>query len=681
MKKENNDYSLVACSCKKNNCLHFNELKVLLPEQPIVDEDDIDEYTYAYLGYDMFGVYCESDNSYSVIKSTPAQVKCLTCLSSVKTCKHVRSFYGHGGDKCEEFRTVSGGTIFESISTSTIPYRFEEPCDKETFSSYVKHEKKYPIELIPAFDETKKCSDHGNIYDKDSTVYMGQAQIHLQYSSTKVPIYYRPAVRCKCKQYYDGRSDLLLNVDNIHIFPYIWLLDILHNTQSNNFTLYGAITSVNYTRAVGSEDILTDHVYKKLRIAYNCFVRRLEFDYPSLYQCDKCGPNPKRVGMDDLVMGGRKDLLPDIHDSELPTVVVQGSKIDQQVFVRNEKVRHLLNQYAAVGSRPRYKQNVEPLSDEDFTNLCDSLASNPSLKSIVIAAGNPCPESLRKLIGELSTPSPLSGIIQIAGNNEVLDIITQAMTARGPSFETIITDNRELLLKSCPILIDFLEAQEISVNLKNDLIRDLLIKLTDALLVRTPGPECYGPINNSMAKLAAYPNNGLIRGLANYDADKTKDTNGCSKHPKRNSALNPGMFFIFCPHGICLGFQVMVNKESPRVPFEMLMTRFPVLPTEIIYDNGCNLHRYALKREPQRFAKTRFMVYRFHNKNHVACSLGYDMDEYQADPSIATFNSQVCEIANRDLCRLSTAFSAMGPENVIQHTKVFIAIRNWYKKL
>ena len=79
----------------------------MLPEQPIVDEDDIDEYTYAYLGYDMFGVYCESDNSYSVIKSTPAQVKCLTCLSSVKTCKRVRSFYGHGGDKCEEFRTES----------------------------------------------------------------------------------------------------------------------------------------------------------------------------------------------------------------------------------------------------------------------------------------------------------------------------------------------------------------------------------------------------------------------------------------------------------------------------------------------------------------------------------------------------------------------------------------------
>ena len=181
-----------------------------------------------------------------------------------------------------------------------------------------------------------------------------------------MPIYFRPAVRCECKQYYDGRSDLLLNVDNIHIFPYIWLLDILHNTQSNNFTLYGAITSVNYTRAVGSEDILTKNVYQKLRIAYNCFVRRLEFDYPSLYQCDKCGPNPKRVGMDGLVMGGRKDLLPDIHDSELPTVVVQGSKIDQQVFVRNEKVRHLLNQYAAVGSRPRYKQNVEPLSDEDF---------------------------------------------------------------------------------------------------------------------------------------------------------------------------------------------------------------------------------------------------------------------------------------------------------------------------
>ena len=56
------------------------------------------------------------------------------------------------------------------------------------------------------------------------------------------------------------------------------------------------------------------------------------------------------------------------------------------------------------------------------------------------------------------------------------------------------------------------------------------------------------------------------------------------------------------------------------------------------------------------------------------------MDQYLTDNNIATSNSQVCEQANRDLRQLSSAFSSMGPENIIQHTKVFLAIRNKYKK-
>ena len=57
---------------------------------------------------------------------------------------------------------------------------------------------------------------------------------------------------------------------------------------------------------------------------------------------------------------------------------------------------------------------------------------------------------------------------------------------------------------------------------------------------------------------------------------------------------------------------VMDSVESPRIPFELFVRRFTKVPRIIIYDNACKLHLYALKREPVRFSKTKFLVDRLH---------------------------------------------------------------------
>ena len=117
----------------------------------------------------------------------------------------------------------------------------------------------------------------------------------------------------------------------------------------------------------------------------------------------------------------------------------------------------------------------------------------------------------------------------------------------------------------------------------------------------------------------------------------------------------PGLFTMFCRHGICLGFQVMDSAESPRTVFDILVRRFPKIPSLIIYDNACKLHLFALKREPARFQQTRFMVDRLHyRKGHVGCTLGYSMDSYSSNPYIKSINSQANEQANAALRRLAT---------------------------
>ena len=159
---------------------------------------------------------------------------------------------------------------------------------------------------------------------------------------------------------------------------------------------------------------------------------------------------------------------------------------------------------------------------------------------------------------------------------------------------------------------------------------------------------------------------------------RVNTTEVCRKESQSHKSLSAGLFTMFCPHGICMGFQLMDCVESPRTPFDILLRRFRKMPGLIIYDNSCKLHLYALKREPRRFIDTRFMVDRMHYKNHTSCTEGYSMDTYK-DIKIEEINSQTNEQANAQLRHLSTQAAYMTPSNLIFHVAVFFAIRNMDK--
>ena len=42
------------------------------------------------------------------------------------------------------------------------------------------------------------------------------------------------------------------------------------------------------------------------------------------------------------------------------------------------------------------------------------------------------------------------------------------------------------------------------------------------------------------------------------------------------------------------------------------------MPEVIIYNNACNLHEYALNRNPRLFQRTQFVIDRFHRDNHTS---------------------------------------------------------------
>ena len=184
-------------------------------------------------------------------------------------------------------------------------------------------------------------------------------------------------------------------------------------------------------------------------------------------------------------------------------------------------------------------------------------------------------------------------------------------------------------------------------------------------------------------KLSFFPNLPKIRGTHCYSADQRskglEDIDACRKYSWNHPTLTPGIFTIYCPHGVCCGFEVMEQHESPRHPFEIFLSRFETPPTTIIYDNSCKLHQYTLNREPTHFKDTRFFVDRFHWRGHIGGSSGYSMDKY-AMQSIGSINSQVNEQANAGLQRIKGQLAYMKPDNFMFHVKLFLAITNMDKK-
>jgi hypothetical protein len=140
----------------------------------------------------------------------------------------------------------------------------------------------------------------------------------------------------------------------------------------------------------------------------------------------------------------------------------------------------------------------------------------------------------------------------------------------------------------------------------------------------------------------------ILRGLPPWAADTArKDTDTqCTKAQLRHNGLTPGLFLIFCAHGICLGFMLMPQCEGPSMLFKLLFTRFRhgmqhfipfqsngklsciaeniysllllAGPKRIVYDNCCNLMRYCLRRAPRFFSETQFLIDRLHIFNHTA---------------------------------------------------------------
>ncbi|KAI9189995.1 hypothetical protein H9P43_001428 [Blastocladiella emersonii ATCC 22665] len=154
-----------------------------------------------------------------------------------------------------------------------------------------------------------------------------------------------------------------------------------------------------------------------------------------------------------------------------------------------------------------------------------------------------------------------------------------------------------------------------------------------------------------------FPYREVVRQLVEYmkpnsskPPDEDDDAVSCTKHTRGARKLAPGvvLFSCLCCRK-CIGFQVLSNKESPRVVYQTLLTRFEKMPQYVIYDNACNALEYCLNRNPAAFKDTIFAVDAFHMPNHSACAPSFNIKSFQ---DMHGAISVLHEIKNASIARL-----------------------------
>ncbi|XP_035659097.1 uncharacterized protein LOC118404183 [Branchiostoma floridae] len=434
--------------------------------------------------------------------------------------------------------------------------------------------------------------------------------------------------------------------------------------------------------------------YEKLRQAWNSWARRLVIDWEKVYTCSKCGPEPKIIVCDGTMLGFRKDFLPYLSTPEAagaqPEKLVTGSNHSRRVFITCAKSRDLLLRYSGNKRRGRGKFTGKlGISEEEMADLQGKLIQSgrsdvTDLLRRLQAEGHAtrAPPEYSTFLSEVARSTPVCGMIQMAGDKKAIRIMQ--MVAEGTIDLTSSRFHRysAYLFEKAPVLTDFLCSVTKAGHLPPD-ISALVLSLMTVLIqtfkeVEKPSPDCY-PAPPPTSTLSFFPSLPQLCGLPRYaveEASKSREKDSCRKESYGHHSLTPGLFTLFCPHGVCYGFTAMQSCESPRHPFEILRTRFPVAPRVVVYDNSCQLHKYAMNREPHFFQKTVFLVDRFHFKGHVGCSLGYCMDSYTAAVDIRSINSQVNEQANSSLIRIQPQLAYMTPSNFMFHVSLFLALKN-----
>ncbi len=366
-----------------------------------------------------------------------------------------------------------------------------------------------------------------------------------------------------------------------------------------------------------------------------------------------CGHDPKKLACDGTHLGvSAKQLkLPvSVTDSDVPTVCTPDHKRHDRLFIQNEEAREYILYLAQENPTPNLlygevhmpfhsinvMQAVEKWGKDSVTNMVMAFVHKELL-----------PPIMRPVLKLLCCSDKASIVSVFPYRYHVYFIECCEAFLHGSPTAKLLQRVRNVLPEAADLL-QSCEKEEgwllKGVTFVQDMVRiTVSIHFQDH---KPPPVDVQEGTYNPASGVAYYftEHGSQLRKLPTYDVghERKSDEDSCRKmYPKVSFGGFGYLFLYFCPHhGYCYGFHIVKGGEGRKDPFFAVTKYKETPPTDIFYDNACQLSEYSLNREPYFWREVRVWHDIFHSFSHKGCG---NVFRSRRVAGLSGINSEICE--------------------------------------
>jgi hypothetical protein len=564
---------------------------------------------------------------------------------------------------------------------------------------------------IPSVHGTCKCGCKWNDGDPEANNWIvteNGTLYGLRQVLNNVTVYYRPCTNAACEERkaYDGEDDGVFNYSDHTLFLEEVMLDFVCFTVCNTVTFYGYHKAFEM-RMPFEEMPLPEYKLcseTTLRQALEAFIEVLDVDFQDSCDCPICSKLPlskRTFVMDCKVMGFARHLqdhsfVPDA--PQKPPHYIQS--LSDLFLIKRKKKQN--GKRSRDGDEPS-GSNVEKISRlRQFAQRVQGCVGTQALKKTAkqlfdgldwfVTEGQQCKEEYSGFLDTILSEYPVPCFIAWElVKDDKLGAIIEAETLSLSQWQLL-----DQLWKPVATLLRATEGAKGIPSPLKPLFRELNELAKKVQYEEHPPSDASVHFNENDNPRAVYARELQVcrPSLRPPEHDvhtiPFKEFSAfCNKHEYKVYSKTPGIFLIFCPHGVCVGFEALNRFEGPMMVFDVLYRRFKVAPGMVNYDNACNLSRTCYKLAGSHFRNTFFFIERYHSPFHISCGIAYTIDAMlppdrklidTGDPGetllVKDVNSQVAEQTNSRLEKIARQTGYMSQHTYMAFLKVFMYFNN-----
>ena len=215
------------------------------------------------------------------------------------------------------------------------------------------------------------------------------------------------------------------------------------------------------------------------------------------------------------------------------------TRYSERVLINHRRTRCLLKQFATLGVNQKEVEELSELIESKATFL-HSLLTYLLHNAIKATDKIKCPDQWVEFVTALSSSSPVCALIRPDPElHHVIRLIAGGLS----SFETPML---HFLQQNCPILLNLIQ----QVDVPHKVMFPVFMELLERSNAPFVGKSMHPTSDSDKTDDGYFPSLSVCQHRRCYNADTAKASKICTKHGTAHPTLLPGIFTLFCSHGL-----------------------------------------------------------------------------------------------------------------------------------